>query len=170
MKKSIVNGLICATLVLTASTSVMADEQGQQIKSNAYKMVLVEDVPGVNALQSGDVEAGLTATLSASKFAVDDYSRNVNLCAGYVQLADMKKAQKACSAAVKSARTQVAIPSMTVRAYAYNNRGVMKLLNNDNLGALADFKYAAKVDHSEIYQHNVKRLEAALNNAQNGMM
>ncbi|QDE32814.1 MULTISPECIES: hypothetical protein [Shewanella] len=170
MKKSIVNGLICATLVLTASTSVMADEQTSKTTSNAYKMVLIEDVPGVDALQFGDVKEGLTATLSASKFAVDEYSRNVNLCAGYIKLADMEKAEKACSAAVKSARTQPAIPSMTVRAYAYNNRGVMKLMSHDSLGALADFKHAAEVDNNGIYQHNVERLEAALNSDQNGMM
>ncbi|AZG71857.1 hypothetical protein [Shewanella livingstonensis] len=170
MRKNIVNGLMSATLVLTASTNVMADEQGQHINSHAYKMVLIEDVPGVNALQSGDIQQGLTATLSASKYSVDDYSRNVNLCAGYVQLSDMKNAAKACDAAVRSAHTQVAIPSMTVRAYAYNNRGIMKLLNNDKLGALADFKYAAKVDDSGIYQHNVDRLQASLTNVQNGMM
>ncbi|MBB1316474.1 hypothetical protein H5123_02270 [Shewanella sp. SR43-4] len=170
MKKSIVNGLMSATLILTASTSVMADEQGHHINSNAYKMVLIEDVPGVNALQSGDVQQGLTATLSASKYTVDDYSRNVNLCAGYVQLSDMENAEKACDAAVKSARTQVAIASMVERAYAYNNRGIMKLINNDKLGALADFKYAAKVDNSSIYQHNVERLQASLTSTQDGMM
>ncbi|GGB62627.1 hypothetical protein K8B83_04305 [Shewanella inventionis] len=170
MKKSIVNGLICASVLLTTSTSVMADIQGQALSSTAYKMVLIEDVPGVTALQAGNVEEGLTATLSASKYTVDDYSRNVNLCAGYIQMSDMEKAEKACSAAVKSARTQVAIPSMSVRAYAYNNRGVMKLLNNDNLGALEDFKRAAKADSSSIYKHNLERLEAALNTAQSGVL
>ncbi|MCT8987979.1 hypothetical protein [Shewanella phaeophyticola] len=170
MNKNIITGLISATLLLTASASVMADNQGQQISSNAYKMVLVEDVPGVDALQTGHVEEGLNATLAASKYTVDDYSRNVNLCAGYVQMSDMEKAQKACSAAVKSARSLVAVPSMSVRAYAYNNRGVMKLMNHDNLGALADFKRAAKVDNSSIYKHNLKRLEAALNTAQTGTL
>ncbi|GGP88797.1 hypothetical protein [Shewanella ulleungensis] len=170
MKKSIVNGLICASVLLTTSASVMADIQGQEFSSTAYKMVLVEDVPGVTALQTGNVEEGLTATLSASKYTVDDYSRNVNLCAGYVQMSDMEKAEKACSAAVKSARSLVAIPSMSVRAYAYNNRGVMKLMNNDNLGALADFKRAAKVDNSSIYKHNLERLEAALNTVQTGIL
>ncbi|MGI2170308.1 hypothetical protein ACROAE_08940 [Shewanella sp. MF05960] len=170
MNKSIINGLISATLLLTASASVMANTQGQNMSSTAYKMVLVEDVPGVSALQAGNVEEGLTATLSASKYTVDDYSRNVNLCAGYVQMADMEKAEKACSAAVKSARSLVAIPSMSVRAYAYNNRGVMKLMNNDNLGALADFKRAAKVDSSSIYKHNLERLEATLNTVQTGML
>ncbi|GGQ15020.1 hypothetical protein [Shewanella litoralis] len=170
MNKNIINGLISATLLLTASASVMANTQGQNMDSTAYKMVLVEDVPGVTALQAGNIEEGLTATLSASKYTVDDYSRNVNLCAGYVQMSDMEKAEKACSAAVKSARSLVAIPSMSVRAYAYNNRGVMKLLNNDNLGALADFKRAAKVDSSGIYKHNVERLEAALNTVQTGIL
>lgn len=170
MNKNIINGLISATLLLTASASVMANTQGQNMSSTAYKMVLVEDVPGVSALQAGNVEEGLTATLSASKYTVDDYSRNVNLCAGYVQMSDMEKAEKACSAAVKSARSLVAIPSMSVRAYAYNNRGVMKLMNNDNLGALADFKRAAKVDSSSIYKHNLERLEATLNTVQTGML
>ncbi|WP_445775642.1 hypothetical protein [Shewanella sp.] len=170
MNKNIVKGLISATLLLTASNHVMADTQGHNISSTAYKMVLVEDVPGMTALQAGHIEEGLSATLSASKYTVDDYSRYVNLCAGYVQMSDMEKAEKACSAAVKSARSLVAVPSMSVRAYAYNNRGIMKLMNNDNLGALADFKRAAKVDSSGIYKHNLERLETALNSAQTGVL
>ncbi|QIR13386.1 hypothetical protein [Shewanella aestuarii] len=163
-KLTSVTKLASALVLLTTSTVALADVAD----NTAYKMVLIEDVPGVNELQSGNIIEGLNETLSASKLEVDSFSRNINLCVGYTKLSEIEKAEQACTAAVKSARIDSTMGEM--RAYAYNNRGVAKLMAKDNLGALEDFRRAAKVTSNSIYQHNLTRLEAALNSTDNGIL
>jgi precorrin-3B methylase len=56
-----------------------------------------------------------------------------------------------------------------MRAYALTNRGVLRLLQNNNLAALADFNQATELARSDISLHNLQRLELALNKASNGL-
>ncbi len=153
--------LIAAGILLTISSTAFADFEKSQ-----YKMVVIEDTPGVEALQSGDVAQGVAMTQSAEANQLDTYTRNLNLCVGFTKLAEFDKAEKACSTAVSSAQHHTLSARNDIRAYAYNNRGVMKLMQNDNLGALADFKRAVEAKNDGIYQHNLTRLETALNSIQ----
>ncbi|MCG9695502.1 hypothetical protein [Shewanella sp. Isolate11] len=153
--------LIAAGILLTISSTAFADFEKSQ-----YKMVVIEDTPGVEALQSGDVAHGVQMTQSAEADELDTYTRNLNLCVGYTKLAQFNEAEKACSAAVDGALHTSLAASKEIRAYAFNNRGVMKLMKNDNLGALADFKRAVEAKENSIYKHNLTRLETALNSIQ----
>lgn len=150
--------LIAAGFLLTISSAAFAD-----LEKSQYKMVVIKDTPGVEALQSGDVAKGVNLTQAAEANELDSYTRNLNLCVGYTKLAKFEEAEKACSAAVNNALSSSLTPNADIRAYAFNNRGVMKLMANDNLGALEDFKRAAKVANNGIYKHNLIRLETALN-------
>ncbi|QYK01813.1 hypothetical protein [Shewanella psychrotolerans] len=150
--------LIAAGFLLTMSSTAFANLDNSQ-----YKMVVIKDTPGVEALQSGDTEKGVEITKSAEANELDHYTRNLNLCVGYTKLAQFDEAEKACSAAVASSLSASLAPSADIRAYAFNNRGVMKLMANDNLGALEDFKRAAKATDNVIYKYNLTRLETALN-------
>ncbi|ARD20806.1 MULTISPECIES: hypothetical protein [Shewanella] len=158
--------LIAASLLLASSPMVMADAA----ENSRYKMVLIEDTPGVDAIQSGDLIEGIELTKSAKHSAIDTYTRNLNLCVGYTKLSQFDIAEKACSDAVRMAVNEETLPSMRMRAYAFNNRGVMKVLANDNIGALEDFRQAAKATKDPIYKQNLTRLEAALNSLETGTL
>ena len=150
--------LITAGLLLAISGAALADS----VETSPYKMVVISDIPGVDAIQSGDIAQGLAIMQNAD---IENYSRNLNLCVGYTKLSQFEDAEKACTKAVYSASHSSNEPDAELRAYAYNNRGVMKLMANDNLGALEDFKRAAKAAKNQIYKHNLARLETALNGA-----
>ncbi|MDO6618736.1 MULTISPECIES: hypothetical protein [unclassified Shewanella] len=165
MKKSTLS-IITAAGLLLSSSAVMANA----IETSKYKMVLIEDTPGVDAIQSGDISEGIALTEAATATVIDKYTRSLSLCVGYTKLSKFDIAETACTEAVEMANKAAKLPSMQMRAYAYNNRGVMKLMANDNLGALADFKKAAKANHEPIYQHNLSRLEAELSRSETGTL
>ncbi|WP_144212351.1 hypothetical protein [Shewanella donghaensis] len=167
MKKLTLSTIATAGLLL-ASSSVMV--MANAIETSSYKMVLIEDTPGVDAIQSGDIDEGIALTKAAATSVIDQYTRNLNLCVGYTKLSKFDIAEEACTEAVEMADRADKLPSMQMRAYAYNNRGVMKLLAKDNVGALADFKKAAKATHEPIYKHNLSRLVAELNNTETGTL
>ncbi|GIU52556.1 MULTISPECIES: hypothetical protein [Shewanella] len=166
MKNTKLASLITASLLLACSGNVFA----AAVETTSYKMVLIEDMPGVDAIQSGDLVEGIELTKSAKNSAIDTYTRNLNLCVGYTKMSKFEIAETVCSEAVKMAVNADKLPSMQMRAYAYNNRGVMKVLANDNVGALEDFKKAAKATHEPIYKQNLIRLETALNNTETGTL
>ena len=165
MKTSKFASIIVTGLLLTCASNVFAAAE-----STRYKMVLIENMPGVDAIQSGDPMEGISLTESAKRSAIDTYTRNLNLCVGYTKMSKFEIAEKACSEAVKMAVNADTLPSMKMRAYAYNNRGVMKILSNDSQGALEDFKKAAKATHEPIYKQNLLRLETELSNNETGTL
>ena len=153
-------------LMLMASGSFLASAN-----TNGYKMVLIEDTPGVTALQAGQFDQGITETLNSS-VEVDNFSRQMSLCVGFTKSAQLDKAATACDNAVSAAQQLHLVSSgdkREMRAYALTNRGVLRLLQNNNLAALADFNRAAELNRSDVSLHNLQRLELALNKASNGL-
>lgn len=153
-------------LMLMASGSFLASAN-----TNGYKMVLIEDTPGVAALQAGQFDQGISETLNSSA-EVDNFSRQMSLCVGFTKSGKLEQASGACDSAVAAAQQFHYVSSSEkreMRAYALTNRGVLHLLQNNNLSALADFKRAAELNRSDVNQHNLQRLELALNKANNGL-
>jgi hypothetical protein len=153
-------------LMLMASGSFLASAN-----TNGYKMVLIEDTPGVAALQAGQFDQGISETLNSSA-EVDNFSRQMSLCVGFTKSGKLEQASGACDSAVSAAQQFHHVSSSDkreMRAYALTNRGVLRLLQNNNLSALADFKRAAELNRSDVSQHNLQRLELALNKANNGL-
>uniref|UniRef100_A0A486XW35 FOG: TPR repeat n=1 Tax=Rheinheimera sp. BAL341 TaxID=1708203 RepID=A0A486XW35_9GAMM len=153
-------------LMLMASGSFLASAS-----TNGYKMVLIENTPGVAALQAGQFDQGIHETLNSTA-EVDDFSRQMSLCVGFTKSAQLDKAVVACDNAVSAAQQLHSVSSSDkreMRAYALTNRGVLRLLQNNNLAALADFNRAAELNRSAVSLHNLQRLELALNSANNGL-
>ncbi|HEY0923329.1 hypothetical protein [Rheinheimera pacifica] len=153
-------------LMLMASGSFLASAN-----TNGYKMVLIEDTPGVAALQAGQFDQGISETLNSTA-EVDKFSRQMSLCVGFTKSGKLEQASDACDSAVSAAQQFHHVSNSDkreMRAYALTNRGVLRLLQNNNLSALADFKRAAELNRSDVSQHNLQRLELALNKANSGL-
>ncbi|KKO44541.1 hypothetical protein WG68_14655 [Arsukibacterium ikkense] len=134
--------------------------------SNGYKMVLIEDTPGVTTIQAGQLQQGISEVTSYRGADADSFSLHMSLCVAYSRLNQLDQAQSACSKAVSLAQSTPAIPSdakREMRALAYSNRGVMHVLANDRVAALDDFKRAVSLKTSDINQHNLARLTADIN-------
>ncbi len=155
-------------LVLMAAGSFLASAN-----TNGYKMVLIEDAPGVSALQAGQFEQGISETLSTNTAAVDNFSRQMSLCVGFTKSGQLEQAATACDNAVAAVQQLPYISSSEkreMRGYALTNRGVLRLLQNNNLAALADFQRAAELNRSSnVSMHNLQRLEIALNKASSNL-
>ncbi len=154
-------------LVLMSSVSFLASAA-----TNGYKMVLIQDIPGVNALQTGELSSGIQQTLETPVWEADNFSRFTNLCVGYSRMGELEQAETACTKAITAAQKYQQAPltlKREMRAYAHTNRGVLRLLSNDNLGALEDFKRAAELNGNTINLHNLQRLELAISKADTGL-
>lgn len=153
-------------MVLMASGSFLASAN-----TLGYKMVLIGDTPGVSALQAGQFAQGINETLNSTA-ETDNFSRQMSLCVGFSKSGQLQPAQTACDNAVSAAQQLHAVSSSDkreMRAYALTNRGVLRLLQSNNLAALADFQRAAELNPSDVNVHNLQRLELALNKASNGL-
>ncbi|MGP9799372.1 tetratricopeptide repeat protein [Rheinheimera sp. NSM] len=167
MKASAIKLGSSLALMLMASGSFLASAT-----TNGYKMVLIEDTPGVAALQAGQFDQGISETLASNSAEVDNFSRQMSLCVGFTKSGKLEQATGACDSAVSAAQQFHHVSNSDkreMRAYALTNRGVLRLLQNNNLAALADFKRAAELNRSDVSQHNLQRLELALNNANSGL-
>ena len=154
-------------LMLMASGSFLASAN-----TNGYKMVIIEDTPGVAAMQAGNYDQSITETLSSNSAETDSFSRQMSLCVAFAKSSKLDAAEQACDGAVSSIQQFSHVSSSEkreMRAHALTNRGVLRLLQNNNLAALADFKRAAELKRNEINLHNLQRLELALNNADTGL-
>lgn len=166
MKARLVKLSGALAMVLMTSGSFLASAN-----TNGYKMVVIEHMPGSAALQAGKLDQGINETLNSS-VEVDNFARQMSLCVGFTKAGQLQQAEQACNDAVSAAQqfTQVnSSEKRDMRGHALTNRGVLRLLQNNNLAALADFNRAAELNRSEVSLHNLKRLEAALNRANNGL-
>jgi hypothetical protein len=154
-------------LMLMASGSFLASAN-----TNGYKMVLIEDTPGAAALQAGQFDQGISETLASNAAEADNFARQMSLCVGFTKSGKLTQAEQACNGAVAAVQQFQLVSSSEkreMRAHALTNRGVMRLLQNNNLAALADFSRAAELNSSTISLHNLQRLELALNKASTGL-
>ena len=120
---SITTILIIAAAVMVAGQSV-ADEYPFQ--------AVYEDVPGAGEVEAGKVRAGIRILEKQLKQVEQENTGDVwaTLCAAYIVNESMGKAEHACAKAVAIAPTYS----------AFNNRGVLRVINGDLSGAREDFE------------------------------
>lgn len=139
--------LIRSALILSLLAAAFAGQ------ASSYKMVQVKD--------EAQHQADRPTTLEM-KF--DDA---MNRCVQLTTTVTIQ-AQAACHQAVMHSRYAAGThgkASRTLQAYAYNNRGVQKLKQQDKVGALADFQKAVELNADEITQHNLALLVKQLNSS-----
>jgi len=122
-------------------------------QASSYKMVQLKD----DAQHQADLP-----TVQEMKF-----DEAMNRCVQLPTPATLQ-AQAACHQAVTHSRYAAGNhgkASRTLKSYAYNNRGVQKLKQQDKVGALADFQMAVELNADDITQHNLSLLVKQLNSA-----
>lgn len=141
----IVSALLTAVAVFPLQAS--ADEESQA----QYEMVVVGNQASGDLVSRGDYR--LAVTRITGRYQGNPFATATNLCAALSLLGKFGQAEPHCNEAVKLAeksvkpaprnwrgREQIA----TQRALAYSNRGVMRVLRGDEIGAEEDFRVAVE--------------------------
>ena len=168
------------TIKATLLTPVAALVAGLSLNANAapadYSMVVYEDSRLAKGVMSGDYDTIKTTVAALEARGSDDFHTLNNLCVAYTMTKAFSKAESACDAAVGEDGTpdalfdtDIAFGSARPRktearnreAVALSNRGVLRAVTGDMVGAREDFERAAAtsdtVDAAEI---NLTRLTA----------
>lgn len=116
-------------------------------------VVALDNLPGVDELEAGDVDAGL-ARLEAQLADRDSehwHEVVATLCGAYVLASRYEKAVAACDRAVLEAPHEA----------SYNNRGVLRVHMGQLDGALSDFEIA-RPDSIDAYMAWIRASDPAL--------
>ena len=115
--------------------------------------VVFEDVPGVEEIRAGNIQAGIDILVEQLKRVESDSGGDiwVTLCAAYIINSSLDQAESACTKAVDLAPIYA----------AYNNRGVLRTHQGDLSGARKDFERVRPLN-MEAYMDELKKTDARL--------
>lgn len=150
MKKLLLTISLCAT-----STFVCADD-------HKFKMAVIKDSAGANAIKTGNFEQGLQS-ISAQNVtpnSPEQIAQQMNLCVAYASLYKMSEAEKACDQAIELTKGSQFTNGLerNIASLALNNRAIMKAKAKDYSGALQDLLAAIKVKKSRVVTDNLIQL------------
>ncbi len=141
--------LIVPTLVIAAALML-----GNPSVADVYPFrVVFEDVPGVEEIRAGNIQAGIDMLVEQLKHVEPNSSGDiwVTLCAAYIINSSLDQAEPACTKAVDIAPIHA----------AYNNRGVLRIYKGDLSGARKDFERVRPLN-MEAYMDELKKTDARL--------
>jgi len=150
LSKMVALGLLAASsYVATAATG-------------PFKMALPENGPAADAIKAGQYQQALEQIAHIDS---DLFSKQISLCVAHTQLSQFSQAEQACSQAIVTVRRlegESATTKREMRALAFSNRGVTRLLLQDPVAALADFEQADALSSTAISQYNLELLQQKL--------
>lgn len=142
---------------------------GAHADETSFELRYYANQPGGNELAAHDYAAVIAAASWAER-AGDPLTAligSTNLCVAYTMTGALKRASKSCDAAVTLAR-QFDAPAAhkltpdSATARALSNRGVLRALRGDLLGAVSDLRAAGKgVGSSPLPTRNLAHLESS---------
>lgn len=141
----------CSTAAIALGVSLASYSGAADAAERAYEMNVYVDVVGGQRVIAGDYAGAVEA---ASRYAEKGGARgmvaNTNLCVALTKTGRFAKAESACTKAVALAerrRMEVSLYDSRTRrqdiAITLSNRGVLKAVSGDPLGAARDFRDAA---------------------------
>lgn len=111
-----------------------------------------QEVPGTREIEAGKFDAGiakLERVASRANHALGRAPALVNLCVALTASEQFDRAMEACDAAVANGVSL---------ELAYNNRAVLKFMQGDEQGAIADLEKASLLNpHTKVVKRNLDR-------------
>ena len=157
------------TLSVFSALAASAWMFGARADETSFELRYYANYPGGNELAAHDYAAAI-AVASWAERADDPFTAligSTNLCVAYAMTGALKRATKSCDAAVTLAR-QLDSPASRkltpddATSRALSNRGVLRALRGDALGAATDLHAAAKaVASSRLLARNLAHLESS---------
>lgn len=152
--------LLTLLLSSTYSTTSLASDNTESSKNkalNGLKVAIIKDAIGTSELVSGLYNQGLEKLKTSTSQMEAGFEQATGLCVANLKTKRLSEADKACNQAihyinhVDSSINHIQF----LKSLAYSNRGIVRYLSNDNLGALDDFITALLIDNNHIVQDNL---------------
>ncbi|REL25904.1 hypothetical protein DXX93_04540 [Thalassotalea euphylliae] len=156
-----ISALVLLLGTTASAVAVAAKNVTTDAKLNGLKLAIVKNAPGSDEIIAGDYQLGLDKLASAKQDPISSYNQAMGMCVANIKLNDLSLADKACSFAVEQI-DKVTGPSaqkLFLKSMAYSNRGIVRYLADDNVGALEDFTSALLVDNNTIVKNNLLTLK-----------
>lgn len=138
------------------SAAALADSASQ------YKMAVIEDSTGSQAIRSGNYQQGITYITQSSdeKDIYEQVAQAMNLCVAYANLKQVQDAHTACDKAIaliEGLETN-SVQSKNIVSYAFNNRAIFKAKIQDFNGALDDLLTSVEINNNQTAKTNLLKL------------
>lgn len=157
--------LRCASACLI--TMLLAAHAAHGDDDMTYFMSISPSAPGSDALLANDYVKSVAIARSLRDDPNWSAVAELNLCVSYTMLNDYARARLACQKAVNAVLANKRQVEGRIRdlaseelAKAYSNRGVLRAMSDDFVGARKDFEKAGRLDSSsKFYSANLKLLQ-----------
>ena len=145
---------LAAALAIAAALMIGNQSYADQSR---YRVVL-EDVPGADEIEAGNIRAGLKILHAQLSQVEEKNSGDIwsTLCAAYIINISLAQAERACNKAVEIDATY----------HALNNRGVFRVYQGDLIRAREDFKHVLPLN-MQTYMDRLKATNVRLVAANN---
>ncbi|REL30401.1 hypothetical protein [Thalassotalea euphylliae] len=140
-----------------SAVAVAAKSVATEAKLNGLKLAVVKNAIGSNEIVEGKYQLGLSKLSSAPKDLASSYNQEMGMCVANIKLNKLSLADSACSNAIRQI-DKVNGPThqkQYLKSLAYSNRGIVRYLADDSLGAYEDFTSALLVDNNTIVKGNL---------------
>jgi hypothetical protein len=135
----------------------------------SLEMTSYSSAPGGKEIEAGDYAGAIeAATRSVLKYADPGaLVAATNLCVAYTKTGAFEKAEASCARALSLARSMDRMPGSRMREHtatslALRNRGVLRAVSGDAMGAAADFRRASlRGDTLAAAARNLEHLETS---------
>ena len=146
------NGARWMSAALVALTLSMQSTYAEDVGKSAFTMTAISNVAMGEKVVAGEYDAVIARLASPAGRSVEAYSRYTNLCVAYTKSGELDAAEESCEKAVTIAgRRHSLIPTYSFRsgrrdkAVALSNRGVLRAVKGNVLGAERDFHEATNL-------------------------
>lgn len=158
-------GSIASLVALACAYGVSANA----IAKEAFEMSSYSNWAGGAHIDAGDYPGAVAAASrrSMTSEVTSVLGAATNLCVAYTVSRELTLARKACDKAVSMAKRVddsewARLPSESATASALSNRGVLRALSGDSVGAASDFRAAIRLSSSNaLPSRNLAYLESS---------
>lgn len=150
--------------LITASAASNSNEVSElSVIEKPFKVAVVKDAPGSDAIASGRLDVGAVELNAALPEQSRHYEKSMGLCALHIKTREYLTAKTACSEAISaiSGLNEKNRTSQYLSAMAYSNRAIVRYFLDDTLGAFTDINKALELSDDEIVMDNLTRLNVA---------
>jgi hypothetical protein len=138
------------TFALLALACASSGSLGAAAEAAKFELGSYVNGPGGKAIAAHDYAGAIKSATTAGASFMDPLVAASNLCVAYTATGAFPEAREPCDLAVTLARREDAISarafrSATLTSRALSNRGVLRALNGDSVGAASDLRAATKL-------------------------
>ncbi|WP_394172648.1 hypothetical protein [Thalassotalea litorea] len=146
--------------ILATSAGIEASELSSL--EQPFKVAVVKNAPGSDAILSGEFATGASELNSAAAQTSEYYEKAMGLCALHIKTGEYESAKSACSEAISTVSSfDNTHKSRYLSALAYSNRAIVRYFLDDTLGAFTDLSKALEYSDDDIVMDNLTRLNVA---------